>query len=451
MNDLTLDKLQYLIEGLTGRQVGREVLKALTDNDISLKSFQKTCMTKADIPLPPDPRSKKYEGITLYSEKMFVELARQKFPEGVEANLYAWLADVVKDCIVNGFSAGFRDYPANLNLVNDNPKYMDVRFKMCPDEYHRIWPSSDIYMDEEMDEWIEDTYGTNDEENMYRSTLTNMVRRFPDLTGGSIYFLEEDRAFHHRLTIEGRPFYEAVSVLLQKPDITTDELKELLHDEQKMQQFLVQMKGKAKDGKAEFRIAGTDVIAFEYGKLGYMAVDRRRRLDEYGEPLDNKMRIAFQSIVENRQFIDKDNRIFFYDDPQMKDQVSDYYINAEDGEILNVKDYKLWDGETIHVHADDKKAIDQSVWTGFIRLKDRITDVNVSFVNKDTIYEHIKVRCRIDGEQQPFVELPKNIEHIYNKYTSTQEDTLLAFLAKQYKDLLCNPKHERIETNGLKR
>lgn len=435
-----LEKFRYLYHGLTGKDLPEGLFESFSNDKVSLKSFQHDCMALAGIEMPYDAQAEKYRDVMLYSEHKFCELFREKFPDGLDIHFKGWDINRLKDCIDRGFFIGFRDYEAVVDRSSDGPEHLDVRIRLTPDEYDTLWPDSDRYADPDMDRWIQEVHPESREKYRFLSTLTNFVKSHPDLTGGELLFEEVDRDFHHRMTVQGRPFHEALAILLQKPDITTHELRELLDDGQKLKSFLDSMKGRTPDGRAELRMASEDVFVYQYGTLGYMTADRYRNLAEYGEPLDDRMQKAFSEMVDNRQFADEDNCVFFLSDSRDRFRSNaDCYMDTGDGEMYMLKECKMWDGQTAHVDINEGRIIDSASWTRMVRLKDRITDVSVNIRNKGTVYEEIMVRCKVDGSQQPFATMSKDMAEKYHWLNGTdkyRENLLLMFLGQEHSSLL---------------
>lgn len=453
MNSLMNEKIQYLIKGLTGKDLDAGLLKMLQDSHIDMRTFQRVCKTRAGIEMPPDPRSAKYQDIIPFSLKSFVDWAQVKFPEKAMIHLESWGVNNLKDCLEQGFLVAFREYSGILAQKPKQDGFLEVSFQAKPDEYDRLIPSHE-YADDEMDDWLYDAYPSVNDDEQYTSQYTMFVNHNPQLKGGTLTFTEEGRNFHHRLKIEGRPFREALSVVMQKPDITTQELKALLRDKQLMRQFLDDMRLKHPDCRAELRMAQEDIFTFQYGKLGYMTVDRFRQLAEYGEPLDDQTRSSFQNIVKNRQFIDKNGHVFFslYSGVD-KSAVADLYMNSSNGEMDYFIPSRLWDGKTINVDILDGKVMTPSEMTKFVRLADRINDISVTVHYGGTPYEKIMVRCKVDGQQQTAVRLPDAESALYHRNSGDQErqnTVLLRFLGKEHRELLASPDMVQAKPQGLK-
>lgn len=439
MNDLTIEKLQYLIQGLTGKEVTAELIKNVFNEDVSMKEFKFTCQKDAGIPLPPDLRDTKYEGITLYTDDMFYDLARQKFPEGVNVYLKDWDVATLTDCIDHGFLGFGKFYTALLNEKPESDDSLQVCITLAPDEYDNLWPDPDIYLDEEMNEWINDRFAPDENGESFHCSETNFVRCHPQLTGGSLYFMEEDQEFHHRLIIEGRDFHEALSVVLQKPDITTAELRSLLRDPQQMQVFMDNLKkNRSSEQPSTMVLKGNDMFVFQYGTLGYITVDAYRVLAEYGEPLDEKVRIATREIVKTRQLVTSENKVFFISDKEMtQEPQTDYCLNRLNGEFLFIKQYQMPDGRPLYCESSERTLIPEETWNACIKVEEHLTDITTE-IKKGIYGESMMVSCKVDGLQQATIELPKKILEDYHRYSYSdyKDFIILRYLAETYKFLL---------------
>lgn len=457
MNNLSLEKIQYLIKGLTGKDIPLNVLQSVTNDKVDLKNFQRACNAQAGIPMPLDPRSEKYKDITLYSDKTFMELATEKYPDGLQLHLENVDAKSLLRYIENDYFSENEEYTARLDAVPDNPEMLDVRMACEPDRYHILNPDPEVYRDSEMDEWIEDRYGSTLDWLVFRSENSNFVKQHPDLAGGSLRFYEPDRNFHLKLTVEGRPFHEALSIVMRKPHISTSELKSLLQDPQRLQQFMKADRGvnTGTDNSAEVLVRNGWTYVYQHGINGFMAVDRNRNLHEYGEKLGDRCRSSFQKIVDGKQLIQGKDRLFFHDyNNDRPEPVEELFFNTRTGETKALEKHLLWNGGTVYAEAKkkwDKVIPDKETMKDMVRLKDRVTDVEIHVNSPKTMFERVMVRCKVDGEQQQFVNMPNRLKDDYNYFSRPEmkERIVEKFLAEEYKDMLMNRSPERQQSKGV--
>ena len=81
-----------------------------------------------------------------------------------------------------------------------------------------------------------------------------------------------------------------------------------------------------------------------------------------------------------------------------------------------------------------------------------MTDVEIHVNSPKTMFERVMVRCKVNGEQQQFVNMPKLLTDDYNYFSrpETKERIVEKFLAEEYKDLLMNHSQERKQSKGMK-
>ena len=443
MENLTIEKLKYLIKGLSGKDVADELIGAALNDNILLTTFQNECKIKAGIPIPENPLYDKYKDIKLYSEYMLAELMLKKFPDGMELHLPG--IDVAAlHCYMNTNLLYDNNifYPLMVNQSPGESEKLDVsiHIKADMDEYmHYAWADEHRYKEKKLDEFLKIYYATDDSVFAYRSETTNFIRRHPDLTGGVLIACEPDEVFHHQLTVEGRPFYEALSLVMQKPQMTVPELKELLHDPQMRQQF---MDVPRIPGKAGMIVGEEFVYLFQKGVLGCVAIDRYRGLYRYGERLDEKAMDFVKSIIKDKQLVRDDSTLFF------RHPHKDYEWNGKDIPFLNLKDGKitdlysceLADGQKVFAMQGmgEKVVVKEQDMEHMLNLNEHIADMNVYTVNKGKWNEGQAVRCLIDGQQQIGTMMHRSAAENYNKMTDTTEkrNFLLKFLAVEHHDKL---------------
>ncbi len=236
MKEESLMKLQYLLEGLTGKKVPLDILRSMENDKVDIKNFQRECNKQMDIPLPYDPRTEKYKDIPMYSETELEELFKEKFPKGVTLTLkgvdVGFISKFIQsDYMDEEFDALIEDKP--VDWTND---YLDVKLTMKTEKAMGcIWPDNS-YINDEMDNWLDDTIEDNGTQYDYLrkdSRASNFVHQHPDLKGGKCICYISDSDLFRNTMIEGIPFQEVVDILKQSPDLTTAELKGVLRNIQK--------------------------------------------------------------------------------------------------------------------------------------------------------------------------------------------------------------------------
>ena len=231
MKDESLIKLQYLLEGLTGKKVPMDILKSIENEQVGIKKFQRECNQQMSIPFPHDPRADKYKDIPLYSSADLEQLFKQKFPgqltltlKGIDAELLAQVTmtgyiDEELDAIINDKPLVLQDDQLDVKLTVDTERALQW-----------LWPDVS-YQIEEMDEWLNDTLGEH--EKLYESLCkdsrsSNFVKQHPDLKDGRYTFYLCEENMLNQTMIEGIPFPQVAHIIKQQPDITTAQLKAYL-------------------------------------------------------------------------------------------------------------------------------------------------------------------------------------------------------------------------------
>lgn len=233
MEKTSLLKLQYLLEGLTGKQIPMEILEAIENDAVNIKTFHRACNKQMGIPFPVDPRTEKYKDIPHHSVADLEKLFKQRFPGQLTVTLKGINAELLSFYVQKNFVDEELDA-----LIEDNPITMqvdllDVKLTIDSDTaWANMWPDAS-YEDTEMDEWFDDIFGENESlhESLCKdSRSTNFIYRHPDLKDGKYTFYLCEGALLEQTVIEGIPFPQVADIIRQNPDMTTSQLKAALAD-----------------------------------------------------------------------------------------------------------------------------------------------------------------------------------------------------------------------------
>ena len=98
-----------------------------------------------------------------------------------------------------------------------------------------MWPDSG-YDDDELEEWINDTLQEAQLPDIFRkdAECTRLVEQHPDLMDAKLWFDGEDEDIVENMTVEGRPFEDALKIVSQNPGITTMDMKARLQELNKL-------------------------------------------------------------------------------------------------------------------------------------------------------------------------------------------------------------------------
>lgn len=372
-----------------------------------------------------DAKFKDYEVID------FTELInryRRTYPEGMTFFVNEIKADDIYKYIRTGGLLDHDGTYVTIGQTSGDGKNLNATFHMDVNDYNALYPASSIYEDEELFDWMKEKYGKQIDD-----TIVNFIHRHPNLDGGQVW-IDEDRILPN-LVVEGMPFSTAVSVCLQIPGLSNDELRHLLNDSNALHERMAEMRIQHADDGLHYKVNPYDAFFIEYGKLGYIQADDNRKVYRYGEELTRKTNDEAMDIITSRNFsVTRSGREMVLFRPEASIPHDRYlYFNPENKGIRTFEKIRLADDSEILVR--DREVVKFEDLKDWMDITEKITDVKIIYGTNPMM------RCKIDGVQQSGQLLtPDNMKYIQKKMEYVDNDKeCSAFLRETAAQLFARP------------
>ena len=376
--------------------------------------------------------------IELKTEEDLVKALKEKYPDGLDVHMDGLTADDLFGYI----QFGDRDdhvpelLPLEQETQNSEQVLMNT-FHLSPDKYNELMPVVDgTYYDDEVQKMIDSQQSLHDE------ATTVLMSRHPDLTGARLDFKEPRMLYGWQ--IEGHPLDEVLSIMLQMPHISTENLKELLNNPVQMEMFKKSMELKKEEPANIFMKKNPDYLYFyRPGILGYARVDRGRSVTFSGERFPTKDWNQIMEVVSNRNLPYTNDRNTFFINPAPKTESRLFMNTREDKAVV------------IHMEKDLDGKVMPTRYSEMVKNMDYLQDISGRLTDAQVITPvngKPFVRCKIDGVQQSGSTLTKNDIIKMGHYNHSPEEQKLFAVNMAVKhfagELLDNG---REQSKGMKR
>lgn len=450
MENSTLEKFRMLVEELHP-DMAEKLLNDAMDNTVTPEVYkaQLQGMTSTT-PTEKQGREEKelhqpdrFNHYRLMNHTGMINLYLQKFPNGMTFKLDGIGAEQLYNLVNKGY---MNDRQSFHSVVGDNTPSKDglqVSFRLAPQNYHILWPAEQKYDNDKLMEWLDQKGYSKMDANIMES-----IHQHPDGTGIEMYFIEDN--LYPSMTIEGQSLDKVQAVCLQFPNLKDDELKELLLNDNLLEEKLQQQK--PDDGVSLMCIHENmnGVIFYEPGNLGFVKADAARKIDLWGEKLSASSMERIDHIVHHRNVVadiyGTGQLKAMFRTPPEDGEKTDVWMNTKTGTIQKFEEIKNWDG-TDYLEKMNGYVIRKDALNDWVNLSGRITDMKV--LSKPVP----SLRCKVDGVQQMafplthdewlWVERSKRMG--YDKKTC--QNFLIEMAAEKHKTLLMSGQEEN---RGLK-
>lgn len=321
---------------------------------------------------------------------------QQKFPHGLILNIPDMTADDIFSYVQYGRFRSEDFAFAGVGEFVPESEYLKTDVRLSNEKLTLLHPDMDTYFDEEYQDLINDL----DEMDTYHAESSELMHRHPDLMGAkfSMYGNEPAKYMH----VEGNPLSTSIAWVLQKPTMTTQELKDVLRFPDKAQAMMDELKASEPLEFEKKRIAkmnlpeGLDMkhhnfhmYFFERGVLGYAEVDRMRGVTYSGETMSRESQDFINDFVANRNL--KNGNTTFFTMPGANSEQRAYLDTMKDKLVIVNIEKDLY-GKDLYL--DGNTVLTEGSMQHFQDITGRVTNPNIFGVDKPT------VRCQIDGVQQ---------------------------------------------------
>ena len=321
---------------------------------------------------------------------------QQKFPHGLILNIPDLTVDDIHSYIQFGHFRSEDFKFAGVGELIPESEYLKTDVRLSNKELTKLHPDMDAYYDEEYQYFINDL----DAADVYHAETSELMHNHPDLMGAkfSMYGNEPAKYMH----IEGNPLSSSIAWVLQKPTITTQELKDVLRYPDRAQAILDELKSTEPLEYDKNRIAkmnlpeGLDMkyndnkmYFFQRGILGYAEVDRMRGVTYKDETMCREALDYINNFVSNNNLKVK-NKTFF-STPGINSEKRAYLDTMKD-KLVKIDIEKDIYGRTLYTSGT--AVMSEGDMLHLQDITGRVTNANIFGMDKPM------VRCKIDGEQQ---------------------------------------------------
>lgn len=321
---------------------------------------------------------------------------QQKFPHGLILNIPDMTADDIYSYVQFGHFRSEDFKFAGVGEFVPETEYLKTDVRLSNEKLTTLHPDMDAYYDEDYQDLINDL----DEADFYHAETSELMHNHPDLMGAkfSMYGNEPAKYMH----IEGNPLSTSVAWILQKPTLTTQDLKDVLQVPAKAQALLDELKTTEPLDFDKNRIAkmnlpkGLDMkyninkmYFFERGILGYAEVDRMRGVTYTGETMSRESQDFINDFVSNKNLKTGNNTFFALPGINSEKRA---YLDTMNHNLVKVNIEKDLYGKDLYLNGTI--VLSEAAMQHYQDITGRITNANIFGVDKPMI------RCKIDGVQQ---------------------------------------------------
>ena len=458
MTKETNEKLLHLLSVIVPENM-KHLVKEIANEEISPQQFRENCYMAT---LSPDKRDEykrmkildaRYSNLTVYNFDMIHELYKKNYPEGMDFKVDGIGIQQIDDFIHKGHLLKEQSTISKVGDRTPSVDGMQCKFHFPVEKYQNLWVSGVVYEDENLADWLDYKGYPAD----YLTAPTIALNQHPDGNDVSMFFYEDELL--RMLQVEGQPFWKAVAIKLQMPQIDQDMMVKYLQNPQQMQELMQMFEDAAQEEMKYHASNGTcpdslnvvvgrhDIFMFEPFKIGYVQINKYRQMTAYGEPLTEENRERIADLLDNKHYMQMNEKAelddFFIKEPKNGDK-SSILMHRESAQCIYPHEMVNYDGIRYYNLGNDiHKAQNMN---DYIDITDRITDVNLITQGS------LRIRCKIDGEQHTarYLEYPERL--IYSRgFDSLREekDFLFRTAAKLFRDDLLSIGQE--QSQGRKR
>lgn len=456
----TEQKLLHLLSTLLSEDK-LHLISEITDADISFEQFRENCRLAE---LTPEERAiedrrkeldRKFAGWRIYDHDAVRNLYTSRSPGGIDFKLEGLGIQQIRDYIQRGHLTKTQSFISAVGDHTPSENGLHAVFYLPLEKYDNLYPAGELYRDEDLDEWIQ-SKGYNPD---FVTSPTIALNRHPDGTGIHMFFNEDDT--YETLRIEGQPLHKAVSILLQMPDITEDELVRYLKSPEQLDEKLQQLKETNPESQSQMVQGNLALFVYEPGKLGYAEVSYRRKVTLHGEPLTQANLTKTLALADNGHVISSLNEIYNYGqlvtDSAVHENYRDFFLKGpmtkEPERILMNRDNDLCikaercinhDGKVFYMVNHGLR--DDAYMKNYADITGRMTDIVLLSEPSP------RIRCKIDGQQQmtQWLTYPQRLK-LTCGFTTPQEekDFLFQTAATLYKAQLLSTGPSQSKSRGI--
>lgn len=314
----------------------------------------------------------------------FDNAVSNRFPDGATLQIPDLINDDIWGYIM--FDT-FRDESFISTPIGEEPVYTETlksEVRVPADELHRLMASADVYNNTVYEDFIQSLPNAED----YEVPVTEMLHKYPDLNGAQLEVPEALVSKH--IYIEGQPLDAVVSIMLQKNDISDEQLKAVLTDPAAYEAFVTEIMDNRSD-ELKFIKNPEFMYFYEPGVLGHARVDRMRGVTFSGETLSRASQDRIMDFALNRNINATNGRSVFFLMPGAESKLT-LYLDTMKNQLHKVYSQPDWQGNTIY--AEGPNRVSEEDVKSMQDITGRITDAQIVGSTNPI------VRCKIDGVQQ---------------------------------------------------
>lgn len=314
----------------------------------------------------------------------FDNAVANKFPNGATLQIPDLINDDIWGYIIFDL---FRDESFISTPIGEEPAYTETlksEVRIPENELHRLMASANVYNDTVYTDFIESLPNAED----YEAPVTEMLHKHPDLNGAQLEIPQALVSKH--IYIEGQPLDAVVSIMLQKNEISDEQLKAVLTDPTAHEAFVAEITNNRSD-ELKFIKNPEFMYFYEPGVLGHARVDRMRGVTFSGEPLSRASQDRIMDFAQNRNIAATNGRGAFFLMPGAESKLS-LYLDTMKNQLHKIYSQLDWQGNTFYTEGSNQ--VSEKNVMSMQDITGRISDAQIIGNNNPM------VRCKIDGVQQ---------------------------------------------------